>query len=91
MQQCGFCLRVYDESEYTRCPYCAGLVEPDFEEDEDENESFEPDEKLLKFIEVRDSPGIFDDEGEWVRCPICGTGLHDFHGTPTCPNCYAGY
>jgi len=23
MQQCGFCLKVYDESEYTRCPNCS--------------------------------------------------------------------
>lgn len=22
MTQCPFCLKVYDESEYTRCPYC---------------------------------------------------------------------
>ena len=22
MQQCGDCLKVYDESEYTQCPFC---------------------------------------------------------------------
>lgn len=25
MQQCGDCLKVYDESEYPACPYCNGL------------------------------------------------------------------
>lgn len=25
MQQCGDCLRAYDESEYTACPYCYGF------------------------------------------------------------------
>lgn len=24
MQMCPFCGKVYDESEYTRCPYCRG-------------------------------------------------------------------
>lgn len=24
MQMCPFCDRVYDESEYSRCPYCSG-------------------------------------------------------------------
>ena len=24
MQQCPNCLKVYDESEYTHCPYCSG-------------------------------------------------------------------
>lgn len=24
MQQCGDCLKVYDESESARCPYCSG-------------------------------------------------------------------
>ncbi len=27
MQMCGFCDRVYDESEYSRCPYCSGEME----------------------------------------------------------------
>ena len=30
MQMCPFCDKVYDESEYARCPYCSGeLVEDD--------------------------------------------------------------
>ncbi len=30
MQMCPFCDHVYDESEYSRCPYCSGeLVDDD--------------------------------------------------------------
>lgn len=44
-------------------------------------------EKEKKQALIMNSPGIFDDNGEWVRCPICGMGLHDYNGTPTCPDC----
>lgn len=27
MQMCPFCNKVYDESEYTHCPYCTGELE----------------------------------------------------------------
>ena len=27
MQQCPFCDKVYDESEYSHCPYCSGELE----------------------------------------------------------------
>ena len=27
MQTCSYCNRVYDESEYCRCPYCSGEIE----------------------------------------------------------------
>ena len=27
MQMCPFCDKVYDESEYSRCPYCSGELE----------------------------------------------------------------
>ena len=27
MQMCPFCDKVYDESEYSRCPYCTGELE----------------------------------------------------------------
>lgn len=27
MQMCPFCDRVYDESEYSHCPYCSGEIE----------------------------------------------------------------
>jgi len=32
MQMCPNCDRVYDESEYCRCPYCSGELEDDGEE-----------------------------------------------------------
>ena len=32
MQMCPFCDKVYDESEYSHCPYCSGELEDDEEE-----------------------------------------------------------
>ena len=32
MQMCPFCDSVYDESEYTHCPYCSGDNDDDDEE-----------------------------------------------------------
>lgn len=32
MQQCPFCDKVYDESEYSQCPYCLGKLEDDDDE-----------------------------------------------------------
>lgn len=29
MQMCPFCDHVYDESEYSHCPYCSGELEDD--------------------------------------------------------------
>lgn len=31
MQMCPFCDKVYDESEYSHCPYCAGELDDDDE------------------------------------------------------------
>ena len=31
MQMCPICGKVYDESEYTGCPYCSGELEDDEE------------------------------------------------------------
>lgn len=31
MQMCPFCDKVYDESEYSRCPYCSGELDDDEE------------------------------------------------------------
>lgn len=33
MQMCPNCDRVYDESDYTRCPYCSGELEIDDDEE----------------------------------------------------------
>lgn len=32
MQMCHFCDKVYDESEYSHCPYCSGELERDASE-----------------------------------------------------------
>lgn len=32
MQRCPFCDKVYDESDYSHCPYCAGELEDDASE-----------------------------------------------------------
>lgn len=32
MQMCPFCDKVYDESEYSHCPYCSGELDDDDEE-----------------------------------------------------------
>ncbi len=32
MQQCPFCNKVYDKSEYSHCPYCSGELEDDDDE-----------------------------------------------------------
>lgn len=61
--------------------------EPEYEIIETDEAVEEPDEKLIKFHEILDNPGVFDDNGEYIRCPICGHGLHYYNGVPTCPNC----
>ena len=33
MQMCPFCDKVYDESDYSHCPYCSGELEDDCDED----------------------------------------------------------
>ena len=35
MQMCPNCDKVYDESEYTHCPYCSGEIEPEAEKYKD--------------------------------------------------------
>lgn len=32
MQMCPYCDKVYDESEYSYCPYCSGELEEDDDE-----------------------------------------------------------
>ena len=32
MQMCPFCDKVYDESEYSPCPYCSGELDDDDDE-----------------------------------------------------------
>ncbi len=61
--------------------------EPEYEIIETDEEVEEPDEDLIRFREIVNSPGVYDDEGEYIRCPNCGCGLHYFNGVRTCPEC----
>lgn len=64
--------------------------EPDYEIIETDEEVEEPDESLLLFREIISGPGVYDDEGEYIRCPACGQGLHYYNGVATCPSCESG-
>ena len=69
--------------------YADELVEEDTLDDEYNftDEDYEIDEESLRFSRIVNCPGVFDDDGEYVRCPVCGHGLHDDNGTITCPQC----
>ena len=58
MQMCSSCDRVYDESEYCRCPYCSGELEPIMVE------------RNFKNCPNCDSYMLWE-EGEW-GCVNCG-------------------
>ena len=62
MQMCPSCDSVYDESEYTRCPYCSGELEHD---DNDETRA------------CRECNGVmhYDDDDDCWRCSNCGTEI----------------
>lgn len=88
MQQCGICFKVYDESEYAHCPYCEGLLDSeDYILDDEVDEDYVEDEKMKKFHRLLDCPGVYDEDGDFVRCPKCGMGLRDDNGVITCPEC----
>ena len=61
--------------------------EPEYEVIETDEDVAEYDEDEIYFSNVVRSPGVFDDDGEYVRCPNCGTGLHYYNGEKTCPKC----
>lgn len=88
MQQCGICLKVYDESEYSYCPYCEGSLDDTYEDYEEETEDEEEiSEENKRFFEIVSCAGVYDEEDEYIRCPTCGCGLHMYNGIPTCPKC----
>lgn len=64
--------------------------EPDYEIIETDEAVEEPDEFLLLFREIVSCPGVYDDEDEYIRCPVCGHGLHYYNGVATCPSCESG-
>ena len=62
MQMCPNCDSVYDESEYSRCPYCSG--ELDFDDEE--------------IMECPNCDGVmhYDGDGCWM-CSNCGEEIED--------------
>lgn len=61
--------------------------EPEYEIIKTDEAVEEYDEDTRTFAEIVNSPGVFDDEGEYIRCPNCGHGLHYYNGVKTCPEC----
>lgn len=57
MQMCPFCDKVYDESEYSHCPYCSG------EFDDDDEEEVRP---------CPECGGCLHLDGEIWECSNCG-------------------
>lgn len=58
MQMCPNCDSVYDESEYTRCPYCSG--ELGYDDDE------------IRACPECNGVMHYDDEDDCWRCSNCG-------------------
>ncbi len=79
----GEILEMSNPGDYPYDPY----DEPEYEIIETDEELEEPDENLIFFQNVVNSPGVFDEEGEYERCPNCGHGLHYYNGVKTCPKC----
>ena len=61
--------------------------EPEYEIIETDEALDGLDENVIMFQKIVNSPGVFDDKGESVRCPNCGHGLHYYNGVETCPEC----
>lgn len=57
MQMCPYCNHVYDESDYSHCPYCSGeLID---------------DSSGKKYKECPNCDGIMYWDGDWM-CSNCG-------------------
>ena len=61
MQMCPFCDKVYDEADYTHCPYCSGELE------DDEGEGY--------FKHCPNCDGIMYWDGCW-ECSDCGYEIY---------------
>jgi len=57
MQMCPWCDKVYDESEYSKCPYCSGKLEEDKSE--------------RPYKNCPNCDGIMYWDGSW-ECTNCG-------------------
>lgn len=60
MQMCPNCDKVYDESEYTHCPYCSGEIEPEAE----------------KYKDCPECNGIMYWDGDCWSCSNCSHEIH---------------
>lgn len=63
MQMCPNCDSVYDESEYTRCPYCSGELDHDDDE--------------IRACPECDGVMHYDDEDDCWLCSNCGAEIND--------------
>ena len=61
MQMCHECEKVYDESEYHKCPYCSGEIESDVSEE--------------KYKNCINCSGIMYWNGYW-ECSNCGHEIY---------------
>ena len=61
MQMCPFCEHVYDESEYSHCPYCSGEIVED--------------DGPVPFKKCPNCGGIMDWMGDLWFCTNCGNEL----------------
>ena len=61
MQMCPWCDKVYDESEYSRCPYCSGELEEETSE--------------RPYKDCPDCGGIMYWDGYW-ECSNCNCESH---------------
>lgn len=61
--------------------------EPEYEIIETDEALAELDSSLVMFRKIVNSPGVFNEDGEYVRCPNCDHGLHYYNGVMTCPEC----
>ena len=61
MQMCPNCDSVYDESDYTRCPYCSGELEHDDDE--------------IRACPECNGVMHYDDEDDCWLCSNCGTEI----------------
>lgn len=62
-------------------------IEPEYEIIETDEAVEELDDRVIMFQKIVSGPGVYDDEGEYIRCQNCGHGLHYYNGVPTCPEC----
>lgn len=63
-------------------------IEPDYEIVKTDEEVEELDDDIILFQKIiNEGSGVFDDDGEYIRCPQCGHGLYRYKGIITCPNC----